>query len=60
MFAEQVPMSACGGSLKNLKDLKGYLAHKETPTPQGPPSTLDIGLQQSPRGVRFLVREIPL
>ena len=40
--------------------LQGYLAHKQTPTPLGLPRTLGIGLRQGPRGVRFLVSEVPL
>jgi len=41
--------------------LQGYLAHKKTPThPWDPARTLGIGLRQGPRGVRFLISEVPL
>ena len=40
--------------------LQGYLAHKKTPTPLGPPRTLGIGLRYGPRGVRSFVSELPL
>ena len=40
--------------------LQGYLAHQKRPPPQDPPRTLPIGLRWGPRGVRFLVSEVPL
>ena len=36
-------------------DMQGYLAHKKTPNPLGPPRALGIGLRYGLRGVRFLV-----
>ena len=45
------------GNASWLRGLQGYLAHHETPTPHDPPRTLGIGLQQGPRGVRFLLSE---
>ena len=35
--------------------VQGYLAHKQRSTPLGP-----YGKRQGPRGVRFLVSEVPL
>ena len=40
--------------------LQGYLAHKKKRTPLGPPRTPGIGLRLGPRGVCFLVSEVPL
>jgi hypothetical protein len=37
-----------------------YLAHKKTPTSEDPPRTLGIGLRYGPKGMRFLVSEVPL
>ena len=34
--------------------VQGYLAHKKTPSPPG------MGLLQEPRGLRFLISEVPL
>ena len=51
-------------SLKLIDSIQGYLTHKQTPTPRGPPwdpqRTLGMGLRQSPRGVRFLMSEVLL
>ena len=40
--------------------VQGYLAHKETPNPGHPPRTLGIGLRCGPRGVQFLISDVPL
>ena len=34
--------------------IQGFLAHKKTPTPEDPPRTPGIGLQEGPRGCIFL------
>ena len=38
----------------------GYLTHKKTPTPYDRYRVLGIVLLQGPRGVRFLISEVPL
>jgi hypothetical protein len=37
-----------------------FLDFMKAPTFPGPPRTLDTGLRQGPRGVHFLVSEVPL
>jgi hypothetical protein len=40
--------------------LRGNFPIRKRPSPQEPPRTLGIGLLQGPRGVHFLVSEVPL
>ena len=40
--------------------LQGYLAHEKAPIPLGTPRTLGIGLRKGPKGMCFLVSEVPL
>ena len=40
--------------------IQGYLAHKKHPYPWYHHMSLGIGLCEGPRGVRFLVSEVPL
>ena len=40
--------------------MQGYLAHKKTPTPLDRHRSLGMVLLQGPRGVRFLISEVPL
>ena len=40
--------------------LQGYLAHKKLPPPQDRRRTIGTSLLQSPKGRRFLMREVPL
>ena len=39
------------GTPSRFFTLQGYLAHKKTPTPRGPPRTQGTGLLQGPSGV---------
>ena len=48
-----------GGPARLLEGLRGYLAHKKAPTPCRPLQDLDIGPRKGPRGLRFLVCEVP-
>ena len=41
-------------------DYRGTSLIRKHPPHQGPPRTLRIGIRWGPRGVRFVVREVPL
>ena len=59
LSVERAGPTRCGSG-SSLNGLQGYLAHDKTLTPLGLPQTLGTGLLQGPRGLHFLVSEVPL
>ena len=50
----------CSGGVDLVFACRGTSPIRKPPSPYDPPKTLGIGLWQGPRGVRFLMSEVPL